>query len=168
MYHKIIARIQEANEAGLLSTDVREIDCSELHETLQILIDDCCHPTRLDTGTRVLDFLKLLSRHRYFDIGPNKGPSPISGNLNARFLSHLKEASTEFIALIKRTIRCFYDHYADEMNIVMEDHLRRLFFKSDAYYIVSRTVLEDKVMCLSSIWGCADNNTKTAIMWKSR
>ena len=75
----MLKNIKTANKEGKEFSDERPDECLELREEYKALIQEGAHKQRLVTGTRVLDFLKRLSEHKHFDIGPNKDSSPISG-----------------------------------------------------------------------------------------
>ena len=165
VYQTIVENIKTANKEGKEFSDERPDECLELREEYKALIQEGAHKQRLETGTRVLDFLKQLSEHKHFDIGPNKDSSPISGNLYARFLSYDIKATMEYASLVKQTVLQFYEHYAPEMSAVIQEYLRRLLSQKGICYKVSRTTFKDKPLHISSIWGCTNNTTKEERMW---
>ena len=103
---------------------------------------------------------KNLSEHKRFDVGPNEDNSPISGNLNARYLSCGSNPPLGYALLIRLTVSNFYEHYAPEMMAVIEEYLRRLLSQRQTCYKVSRTTEKEQLLHVSKSWGCTRNINK--------
>ena len=96
LYRSIVENTLKAAKDGNKFEDERIDVTANLRNEYEALMKENAHKQRLEDRSGVELYLKNLSEHKYFDVGPNKDNSPISGNTNARYLSCSSDSTMGF------------------------------------------------------------------------
>ena len=96
LYRSIVENTLEAAKDGNKFEDERIDVTVNLRNEYEALIKNDAHRQRMEDPSGVQLYLKNLSEHKYFDVGPNKDNSPISGKKNARYLSFSGDSTVPF------------------------------------------------------------------------
>ena len=167
LYRIIVANTLRAAKDGSKFEDGRTDVITNLRNEYEALMKGNAHKQRLEDPSAVQLYLKNLSEHKYFDVGPNKDNSPISGNTNARYLSCSSDSTMGFTLLVRITVSNFYEHYTPEMLMVIEGYLRKLLSQRELCYRISRTTEKEQLINISQSWGCIRSTNEAEKMWES-